>query len=71
MIDTFTIFKELSNKFEQKTITDKLFIHTETRWIEFKKIPKNYFNDINHLLGDKYKQKYSTRDKDHYIIKII
>jgi len=39
-------------------ITNKLCIHKGTlkRWLEKKKVPNNYYFDLNHLLNDKYSE---------------
>lgn len=49
-------------------IKKKLNLHTGTinRWILLNKVPENYFNDLNFLLGDKYKSKEEFRDTDQF-----
>ncbi len=65
---TYLLLLELLNKNSLNEIVDKLFIHKGTlkRWLEKKKVPDNYYNDINHLLGDKYKNKNTFREIDQF-----
>lgn len=53
---------------EDDEIVNKLFIHKGTlkRWLSLKEVPDNYYNDINHLLGNKYESNNSYRDKDQF-----
>ena len=65
---TFDLLIELMTVMDKKEILNKLFIHSGTlnRWLQLKKVPDNYYNDINHLLGNKYKNKNTARDKDQF-----
>lgn len=67
-LTTFDLLVELMSIMPEKNILDGLFIHKGTlrRWQKQKKVPNNYFNDINHLLGDKYNSKEDPRDKDQF-----
>ncbi len=67
-ISTYNLFKELVETIGIKKIIDNLFIHkgTTTRWLANKKVPDNYFNDLNRLLNNKYPSKYSYRDQDQF-----
>jgi hypothetical protein len=64
----FTLLTELLNTMKIDEIVNKLFIHRGTlkRWLALKKVPDNYYNDINHLLGNKYKSNNSYRGKDQF-----
>lgn len=72
MIDkkrTYEIFLELLNKMNFQEIALKLELHVSTlkRWILLKEIPVNYYNDINSLLGNKYKiHNNGYRAKDQF-----
>jgi hypothetical protein len=65
---TFLLFKELLTTMHSDEIVGRLFIHRGTlkRWIALGKVPDNYYNDINHLLGNKYLNKDSYREKDQF-----
>lgn len=67
-ITTFELLSELIKKMSFDEILSKLYIHKGTlkRWLQLRKIPDNYYNDINHLLGDKYRNKNTARDKDQF-----
>ncbi len=67
-ISTFNVLVELLQKFDKNEILNYLSIHNGTlnRWLLLKKVPDNYFNDLNHLLGNKYKDKDSYREKDQF-----
>ncbi|MBW7954311.1 restriction endonuclease subunit M [Candidatus Gracilibacteria bacterium] len=43
-----------------------LNIGTIKRWISQNKVPDNYLNDLNFLLGNKYKLKNTFREKDQF-----
>ncbi len=62
------IFYELLNQYSFNEVAQKLFLHNGTlkRWILQKKVPENYFNDLNHLLNNKYPQKQGFRAKDQF-----
>jgi hypothetical protein len=59
---------ELIEMMPKEEILDKLYIHNGTikRWFEQKRVPENYYNDINRLLGNKYKSNNSYREKDQF-----
>jgi len=65
---TFTLLTELSNIMKDNEIVNKLFIHKGTLkgWLALKRVPDNYYNDINHLLGNKYESNDSYREKDQF-----
>lgn len=67
-VNTYLLLQELLDKMQLDELLSKLFIHKGTlkRWLELKKVPDNYYNDINHLLGDKYKSKDNYREKDQF-----
>lgn len=66
--DTYYLLIELLEKISIYEIIQKLCIHRGTlkRWLTLKDVPNNYYNDINHLLGDKYKIKDTYREKDQF-----
>lgn len=66
--DTYYLLIELLEKISIDEIIQKLCIHRGTlkRWLTLKDVPNNYYNDINHLLGDKYKIKDTYREKDQF-----
>jgi hypothetical protein len=65
---TFSLLKNLLNIMSADIILDKLCIHKGTmkRWFEQKRVPENYLNDINHLLGNNYEYSDSYREKDQF-----
>jgi hypothetical protein len=65
---TFDLLNEVLQKYTIEDVVDKLFIHRGTinRWISTKKVPDNYYGDLNELLENKYPQKESSRDKDQF-----
>ena len=67
-ITTYDLLIELMQDMSINDILNYLFVHKGTfkRWMDDKKVPDNYFNDINHLLGDKYENKNTMRDKDQF-----
>ncbi len=67
-METIDLFNEL---LENNTINDmatKLNLHIGTvrRWKSNNSVPKNYFNDLNSLLDNKYDNKDKYRDKDQF-----
>ncbi|GMO57642.1 MAG: hypothetical protein Ta2D_03400 [Rickettsiales bacterium] len=68
MFNTYNIFQEAIQCKGLNEIKNCLFLHTATinRWLQKKEVPNNYFNDINHLLGDKYEMKDTYREKDQF-----
>lgn len=62
------LFKEAVKKFGLIEIKKKLNLHSGTinRWIKLDRVPENYFNDLNFLLGNKYKTKSEFKDKDQF-----
>jgi hypothetical protein len=62
------LFEEAKNKIGLREIKRKLDLHAGTikRWIKLNKVPENYFNDLNFLLGKKYNFKEEFRDKDQF-----
>ncbi len=68
VVNSTDLFYELLEQYTPKEIADKLFIHNGTlkRWLEQKKVPENYFNDLNHLLNNKYEYKNNFREKDQF-----
>ncbi|MDR0676328.1 MAG: restriction endonuclease subunit M [Elusimicrobiota bacterium] len=67
-INSFDMFQELLQNISITEIKRKLFIHNGTinRWLKQKRVPENYYNDINHLLGNKYQIKNTYRNKDQF-----
>lgn len=65
---TYYLLMELLDKISIDNVLQKLCIHKGTlkRWLTLKDVPNNYYNDINHLLGDKYKIKDTYREKDQF-----
>jgi hypothetical protein len=66
--DTYYLLMELLERISTDEVLQKLCIHKGTlkRWLTLKDVPNNYYNDINHLLGDKYKNKDTYREKDQF-----
>lgn len=67
-ISSTDLFYELLGIYTPEEIANKLFIHKGTlkRWLEQKKVPENYYNDLNHLLNKKYEYKNEYREKDQF-----
>lgn len=67
-INAFDLFSELLDIFNLEYIEKQLSIHhgTTNRWLKQKKVPDNYFNDLNRLLGNKYEMKNTYRQKDQF-----
>jgi hypothetical protein len=65
---TYGLLLELTEIMSLKEILNNLYIHNGTikRWFEQKRVPENYYNDINRLLGNKYKFNNSYREKDQF-----
>jgi len=65
---TYNVFCELMQKKAMDDIRGSLFIHSGTinRWLKQKRVSDNYYNDINHLLGNKYEMKNTYREKDQF-----
>ena len=68
MMETIDLFNELLENKTIGDIADKLNLHIGTvrRWKTLNAVPKNYFNDLNALLGDKYENKKEYRDNDQF-----
>lgn len=67
-INIYNIFEKVLNKFKINEIAEFLFVNKGTikRWIEQKKVPNNYFDDLNRALGYKYKINRTARNKDQF-----
>ncbi len=67
-LNAFDLFNELLTIFTIQEIENQLSIHhgTTNRWLKQKKVPDNYFNDLNRLLGNKYQMKNTYRQKDQF-----
>ena len=67
-MEAIELFNELLHKYNINEIAEKLNLHIGTvrRWKTNEAVPKNYFNDLNSLLGNKYKNKDEYRDKDQF-----
>jgi hypothetical protein len=67
-ITTTDLFLEIKNTIGIEELKKKLNLHIGTikRWILLNKVPENYFNDLNFILGDKYQSKEEFRDKDQF-----
>lgn len=65
---THNLLQELLLQMPVRNVLHKLSIHkgTFSRWIEQKRVPDDYYNDLNHLLGDKYPIKDTYREKDQF-----
>jgi hypothetical protein len=68
MINAYDLFVELLKECELTEIADNLSLHIGTlkRWMQTKKVPQNYYSDLNFLLGDKYIAKDDYRSKDQF-----
>jgi len=68
MDKTYSMLTELTQIMSPNEIRKRLFIHNGTmkRWFEQKRVPDNYYNDINYLLGNKYEIKISYRKQDQF-----
>ena len=64
----YEMFLEVNSILTVDEISDKLFIHKGTirRWSDKKQVPKNYYEDFNRLLGNKYNNDTSAKDKDQF-----
>lgn len=62
------MLEEILEIYDFTTLIEKLYLHPGTikRWIENKKVPTNYYNDLNSLLGNKYPADESYRSKDQF-----
>ena len=51
-----------------REVLQKLSIHNGTikRWFSEKKVPTNYYNDLNFLLDNKYPERSNFRAKDQF-----
>lgn len=67
-MEAIDLFNELLLNKTSIEIAQLLNLHIGTvrRWITNKSVPQNYFNDLNALLGNKYKNKDDYRDKDQF-----
>jgi len=67
-ISTFDLLQELLRTVPAKVVLEKLSLHIGTfrRWMTQKRVPDNYYNDINHLLCDKYPPRDTFRTKDQF-----
>lgn len=67
-METFDLFNELLEIYTMNELAEKLYLHIGTlkRWKKNSSVPKNYFNDLNSLLDNKYKNKDEYRDKDQF-----
>lgn len=65
---SYDLLCELLLNYNKEKVIKYLSIHSGTlnRWLLNKKVPDNYYNDLNHLLGDKYQNKESFREKDQF-----
>ena len=74
MKTTYELFIELKEKFSIQEIAEILSLHIGTlkRWEEKQDVPKNYYNDLNSLLGNKYEaiDTYRARDQFYTLPKI-
>jgi len=69
---TYDLLIELLNSWKtEEDIINMLNIHKWTfkRWLSEQKVPDDYFFDFNFLLGWKYPNKNSFKDKDQYFTK--
>lgn len=68
MIKSFNLLSELLELSTVSVICDKLSLHQGTikRWLEKKKVPDNYFNDLNKLLNNKYPVKETYRQQNQF-----
>lgn len=67
-MEAINLFNELLLNKTPIEIAELLNLHVGTvrRWISNKSVPKNYYNDLNSLLDNKYKSKEEYRDKDQF-----
>lgn len=65
---TYDVFIEVLKSFGMEKIAEDLFVHKNTlkRWIEQKKTPDLYKNDLNRMLGNKYLFKENFRENDQF-----
>ena len=65
------LFKELLRHKTLKGLSNDLYLHKGTlnRWVKQDFVPENYYNDLNHLLKNKYPLKDEYRDKDQFFTK--
>lgn len=73
MNNIYLILEELLKEwiYTNDEIIKKLWIHkwTFNRWLENKKVPNNYFSDINKLLWYKYENNKTFRSEDQFFTK--
>jgi len=64
----YDLLLEILNKFSIREVLQKLSIHNGTikRWFSEKKVPSNYYNDLNFLLNNKYPERSNFRAKDQF-----
>lgn len=65
---TYNLMLELLDIMNIDDVKNKLSVHSGTikRWLFDKKVPDNYYNDINHLLNNRYPKKNTYRQKDQF-----
>lgn len=70
-MNTFSLLEEILQNNNIEYIIEKLYIHKWNikRWLLLKKVPDDYYNDLNELLNNKYPIKDSFKDKDQYFTK--
>jgi hypothetical protein len=67
-ITTYNLLNETLEKMSLEKILNRLYVHKGTlnRWLNQRKVPNNYFNDLNHLLDNKYKPLKTYRNQDQF-----
>ena len=67
-MEAIDLFNELLKNKTINEISELLNLHIGTlrRWKDKNAVPSNYYNDLNSLLGNKYKAKEEYRDKDQF-----
>lgn len=70
-MDTFLILDEVLKIYNVEDIVKKIEIHKGTikRWIDNKKVPNNYFNDLNKMINYKYPSILDVRTQDQFYTK--
>ena len=64
----YSLLTELLYNTTIDNIEKNLYVHhgTTNRWLQQQKVPNNYFNDLNRMLGYKYETNNTYREKDQF-----
>jgi hypothetical protein len=67
-INATHLFFEARDNLGFEFVKNSINVHKGTigRWVSQNKVPENYFNDLNYILGNKYNNKEEFRNKDQF-----